>query len=63
MLLLQILLLTLLQVPGIGQLFGAVVMWVFPLLSLYRDFLEGGHFLILGFWFLIVLVVIPMGLV
>jgi len=62
LLLLWFLLVPLLRVPGVGQLFGGVVVWLFLLLSLYRDLLEGGHSLIVGCWFLIVLVVVLMGL-
>jgi len=36
--------------------------WLFLLLSLYRDLLKGGHSLIVGFLFLDVLVVVLTGL-
>ena len=62
LLLLQFLLALLLRAPGVGPLFGEVIVWVFLLLSLYRDLLGGGHFLIVGFRFLNVLVVVLTGL-
>jgi len=59
LLLLRFLLVPRLRVPGVGQLFGGVVVWLFLLLSLYRDLLEGGHSLIVRFR---VRVVVLMGL-